>query len=394
MGSIFGLQRNIEPTFLPFIEKILILVRVTRKAVCPVEFRENMSTWDEYPAEYRSQEVARILAAVRAGECTAVIGLSGAGKSNLIAFLAQRCNTGSPELVWVDGNRAQPRSAAGLFHLTRQLLGNAPAQDDEYSSLESAVARQMRASAKPLCLLFDRYDALSADEQQAAAGPLRALRDAHKYQLTYLLATRRPIRQDNELAELFYANTLWLGPLSASDARWSARQYAARRGVAWDDAVLSRLVEISWGYPSLLRACCEAYAAGAALEPEALRSHPSVQRRVEEFWADQPSADDLRRSKINGLALLGGIPAPIQANNAELTASEHRLLAFLQAHPGEVCAKDDLIRAVWPEDRVSDGLRDDSLAQLVRRLRQKIEVDPANPQHLLTTPGRGYRFVA
>jgi hypothetical protein len=360
-----------------------------------------MSIWDEYPADYRSKEITSLLAAIRAGECAAVIGLSGAGKSNLMGFLAQRCNPGNRELLLVDGNRAQPRSATGLFRLTRQSLrtgevttfSDSSAPGDEFTPLETVLSQKMQTTAKPISLLYDRYDALSPEEQMTAAGPLRALRDAHKYQLTYILATRRPVQPDNELAELFYANTIWLGPLSPGDAIWSAKQYAARRGVEWDESVLSRLVELSWGYPSLLRACCEANAAGAALELEALRSHPSVQRRVEEFWADKPTAEDLRRSGISGLPLLGAVPVPIQANSAELTASEHRLLAFLQANIGEVCAKDELIQAVWPEDRVTEGLRDDSLAQLVRRLRQKIEIDPANPQHLLTIPGRGYRYI-
>jgi DNA-binding response OmpR family regulator len=54
-----------------------------------------------------------------------------------------------------------------------------------------------------------------------------------------------------------------------------------------------------------------------------------------------------------------------------------------------------LARAVWPEDRVfGDGVRDDALAQLVRRLREKIEPAPSKPIHLLTVPGRGYRYVS
>jgi DNA-binding winged helix-turn-helix (wHTH) protein len=85
--------------------------------------------------------------------------------------------------------------------------------------------------------------------------------------------------------------------------------------------------------------------------------------------------------------------APTPPGSPDLTASEHRLLAFFQTHAGVVCAKDDLIRAVWPEDRVLDGLRDDSLAQLIRRLRQKIETDSAKPQHIQTIPGRGYRYI-
>ena len=58
-----------------------------------------------------------------------------------------------------------------------------------------------------------------------------------------------------------------------------------------------------------------------------------------------------------------------------------------------MCEKDDLIRAVWPEDALYErGIRDDSLAQVVRRLREKIEADPSAPQYIQTVPGRGYRF--
>ena len=40
------------------------------------------------------------------------------------------------------------------------------------------------------------------------------------------------------------------------------------------------------------------------------------------------------------------------------------------------------------------GVRDDSLAQLVRRLREKIETDAAHPRRILTMLGRDYRFVS
>ena len=51
------------------------------------------------------------------------------------------------------------------------------------------------------------------------------------------------------------------------------------------------------------------------------------------------------------------------------------------------------MRAVWPEDFIFEqGVRDDSLAQLVRRLRIKIEPDPSQPKYIQTVPGRGYIF--
>jgi DNA-binding winged helix-turn-helix (wHTH) protein len=85
--------------------------------------------------------------------------------------------------------------------------------------------------------------------------------------------------------------------------------------------------------------------------------------------------------------LLSAVVPPVTADSGDLTASEHRLLTYFEKHAGQICAKDDLISAVWPEDRVIDGLRDDSLAQLIRRLRQKI-----GPERIQTLPGRGYRY--
>jgi len=49
-----------------------------------------MSVWDSYPPDYRAAEVRAITGATRAGECVSVVGLSGAGKSNLLGFLADR----------------------------------------------------------------------------------------------------------------------------------------------------------------------------------------------------------------------------------------------------------------------------------------------------------------
>jgi len=45
-----------------------------------------MSIWDSFPANYRSAEATVIRTAVKAGECAAVVGLSGAGKSNLLGY--------------------------------------------------------------------------------------------------------------------------------------------------------------------------------------------------------------------------------------------------------------------------------------------------------------------
>jgi DNA-binding response OmpR family regulator len=76
-----------------------------------------------------------------------------------------------------------------------------------------------------------------------------------------------------------------------------------------------------------------------------------------------------------------------------LTKKEDLLLSDFLAHTGELRTKDALVRAVWPDDVPLKGVRDDRLAQLVRRLREKIEFDASEPCYIVTVHGQGYRFV-
>ena len=346
-----------------------------------------MTVWDEYPSTYRQREIAQICAAVRAGDCVSLVGLSGAGKSNLLGFLAHRVSgDGLARFALADCNRLSRPGPAEFFTLLAEALDEEVAPETiTLRALEGQISARL-ASGRRLCLLIDRFDAIRPEEAAGIAGSLRALRDRFKYDLTYVIGSRRPLDPSSELAELFYASTLWLGPLSPADARWSAARYAERRGAAWDETTLTRLIEFSSGYPSLLRAACEAAAAGCRMDLDSLRAHPAVQHRAAEFWADQPSPQELAASGLQGQPLLAQT-SPILVDPAGLTAAEQRLLEFLQAHAGTVCIKDELIRAVWPEDAAAAGLRDDSLAQLIHRLRDKI-----GTRFIQTVPGRGYRF--
>jgi DNA-binding response OmpR family regulator len=74
-----------------------------------------------------------------------------------------------------------------------------------------------------------------------------------------------------------------------------------------------------------------------------------------------------------------------------LSAKEFALLAYLYEHRGQVCSKDDIGYAVWPE--YQQGVYDYQVENLIRRLRAKLELDPANPQLLLTLRGLGYKLV-
>lgn len=71
-----------------------------------------------------------------------------------------------------------------------------------------------------------------------------------------------------------------------------------------------------------------------------------------------------------------------------LTAREFDLLAYLLDHPGEALGRDQLLRDVWEWD-----FGDKSTVTVhVRRLREKVEPDPAEPSRLVTVWGVGYRW--
>ncbi len=74
-----------------------------------------------------------------------------------------------------------------------------------------------------------------------------------------------------------------------------------------------------------------------------------------------------------------------------LSPKEYLLLAFLHERRGQVCSKDDIGHAVWPEYEAG-GIFDYQIENLVRRLRTRIELDPANPQLLYTVRGLGYKL--
>jgi pSer/pThr/pTyr-binding forkhead associated (FHA) protein len=75
-----------------------------------------------------------------------------------------------------------------------------------------------------------------------------------------------------------------------------------------------------------------------------------------------------------------------------LSPKEFTLLVYLEQHSGEVCSKDEISLAVWPE--YQEAVYDYQIENLVRRLRTKIELDSNNPQLLITIRGLGYKLVS
>ena len=444
--------------------------------------------WAESPVTYRQELVHTILGWVRVGESGSVVGMSGAGKSNLLGFLASRPDAVQPFLgdaasdtclLLLDANLLPALTRTAFYremlqslHRQRQCLpdllqdelftfyrGHIDLRDDLL--LLSAVRDMHRVfcyeGGKQIVWLIDRFDEACRRLDAQFFNSLRALRDEFKGQLCYVVATRHPLpqlrdpAQIDEFYEIVAANTCWVGPMVERDARWVAQQMAARFRTSFAEEDVARILTLTGRLPAFLKAAFTWLALGELDSEEEqgdwedrLLQRGDIQRECGELWDGLTDVQRVALLEVMFGSTVTGIEAkslaylerqglvvpdreyrrifsplfesyvlqskspgrPIRLHpetravwrgNAELpvtlTAKEDQLLSHFLEHTGELCTKDTLARAVWPEEVPLEGVRDDRLAQLVRRLREKIEFDPSEPIYILTVHGQGYRFV-
>lgn len=110
----------------------------------------------------------------------------------------------------------------------------------------------------------------------------------------------------------------------------------------------------------------------------ALRHAPSVSDSAEASLA----FDDLRidpRTRV----------VEVRKGRVDLTGKEFDLLYFLAQHPDQVFTRAQLLDQVWGYEFYGDA---STVTVHIRRLREKIESDPARPRYLATVWGIGYKF--
>ena len=109
-------------------------------------------------------------------------------------------------------------------------------------------------------------------------------------------------------------------------------------------------------------------------------------RRARSGGADEPALilGDLHIAPDEGVVRRGD-------EELHLTKTEFRLLCELAANPGKVLSREQLLERVWGYGYFGDGRLVDVH---VRRLRTKVETDPAHPRHVVTVRGMGYKLLA
>ena len=101
------------------------------------------------------------------------------------------------------------------------------------------------------------------------------------------------------------------------------------------------------------------------------------------YALDEITDGNIRLDKIGRTAYINDV-------KTELTAKEFELLLLLVENKGKVMDKEYLFNRIWGSDSFSEP---QTLTVHIKRLRQKIEADPKNPQKLLTVWGVGYKYI-
>jgi len=114
-----------------------------------------------------------------------------------------------------------------------------------------------------------------------------------------------------------------------------------------------------------------------------IRAHLRRARGLEEPSSVIRLGEDLEVAPDEGVVRRAG-------EEVHLTRTEFRLLCELATSPGRVLTREMLLERVWGYDYFGDGKLVDVH---IYRLRAKIEADPANPRHVVTARGLGYKVV-
>lgn len=119
---------------------------------------------------------------------------------------------------------------------------------------------------------------------------------------------------------------------------------------------------------------------------ELLARLQAVLRRAQ--WTESPA----RQGRIVRAEIIADLErhvVTVHGTPIDLTPTEFNLLVYLMEHSGKVLPHQTILQHVWGPEY---GPESEYLRVYIGRLRQKIELDPSNPHHLITERGIGYSF--
>ncbi|MCP4538379.1 MAG: winged helix-turn-helix domain-containing protein [Chloroflexi bacterium] len=446
-------------------------------------------SWKSYRFTYRAREMQALADWVWAGQSGSVIGLAGAGKSNVLGFLCHRPEVFQsylpPQadpvaLIPIDLNNLPSNRLATFyrvilrsFYEVRDRFDQPLQQTVADLYLENRATRdpflaqsalrelllQFQVQQMKVVLVMDRFDKFGQTATSQMLDTLRGLRDSFKDILCYIVGMRQEMiylfdpTALGEMYEILDTHVCWVGPMGDTDARRLIAEETLTIPTPLDEAGTAHILALTGGYPALLKAACHWWLSVPDSPPTAewtavLLAERSIQSRMEEIWTGLTQEErralsevQMRRAAdvggqhsyaLSGLAAKGLVQrtdagwrvfadlfaayvADAEGQSGgkiwldettdelyqgqtvlgDLSPLERAVLHFLVQHSRIRHTKTDLIVNTWPDELRRQGVTDDSLYQVIRELRKRIEPNPAKPCYIVTWRGRpegGYQF--
>ncbi|MCB0215737.1 MAG: winged helix-turn-helix domain-containing protein [Chloroflexi bacterium] len=309
--------------------------------------------WTDYHPAYRAEQMRELASWIAAGQSGSVVGMGGAGKSNLLGFLVHRPEVLSGYLpegaramaVLVDLNSLPALDLATLYRLLLRGFRSAAAglEPELAAEIERVFAAQLAErdpfvvqtallawlarltdDGRRVGLVFDRFDRFAERATPEISDSLRALRDAFKGRLGFIVGMRQPCAYLpdpgvlGELQELLDTHTCWVGPMVPSDARRMLDEELLGADPAPTPSEAAALLDATGGYPALLKSACawwrqEANRPPRDAWPQLLGQLPAMRVRLDEVWEGLTQAEQAALT-----AVATGTGSPVARRAAEL----------------------------------------------------------------------------
>lgn len=292
--------------------------------------------------------------------------------------------------------------------------------------------------------LFDRFEEYISVLDSEFFANLRVLRNRAKYKFSVIFSLNRPLEETLEATLMsdfyeFVAGKIVYIPLYdkvGMDFRISYLEKITKKKI--DKNLLNNIFELTNGHSNLMRLCAESILSANQnfdnklelrrffLEQKSVRSalfgiwnHLMPAEQVSfatnnlkglnhlentellkegvvtislfnDYVKEKSSSlDNNQQIQINELGEV--IKGDINFSD-RLTSLEYKLLKFLLENKNRIIEKEEIINAIWGDQKTVLGVTDQALDQLIFRLRKKIEDNPNQPQYIQTIKGRGFKF--
>ncbi|MCL4868651.1 MAG: winged helix-turn-helix domain-containing protein [Anaerolineae bacterium] len=281
--------------------------------------------WSQFPATYRETEARTVARWIRAGESGSVVGLTGVGRTTFLEFLCYRLDRLQEylapyphpiHLIPVDLYNLPDNHLATFYRI---LLRSFYEQNDRFkSSIQQTIHelyRKVEAAQDPflsqsalrelltlfhdqeirVVLVMNRFDRFCETATPQMTATLRGLRDGFKETLSYIMGMTQEIvyLTDMEsiapLRGILDTHICRIGPLSESDARHMIYRQTHYGADPIPEQAMQQLLQLSGGYPSLLRVLCHWWMNESQNVPvyawgESLLARRNCQHRLRDIW--------------------------------------------------------------------------------------------------------------